>query len=663
MRKALTILLFIFLYHSAAAQYKTYRLLDVGRSALYYEDYVVSIQYFSQVISAKPYLYEPWFLRGVAKYYLDDYMGAEQDCSQAIEINPYISDLFELRGLCLIRQNRFKEAIKDYDKTINFNPYNKGLWYNRVLCRINDKDYGGANADLDSMIVMWKNYSKAYSLKAEVCMLQKDTVSGAKYLDKSLELDQYDGEVWAMRAMISMTQQKWKDADAQLSKAIHLKPTTANYYVNRALVRYNINNLRGALADYDKTIELDPNNFLAHYNRGQMRMQVGDYNRAVDDFDYVIKMEPDNVMAIYNRAMLLEKIGDLRGAIRDYTYIIDQYPNFWIGLNNRARCYRHLGLIAKAEIDEFRIFKAQMDKRNGIQPRWSTKKRHEVRKRSEIDFDKYNQLVVADEQTVEHEYSSVYRGRVQNRKTTIAYMPMFLLSFSKYNNGLKNYQAFDTDVETFNMKEKPIRRLYITCNAKTLNATETTEIFALIDSLSIRINMSNDLRHDKGLILQRAVAYSAVKNYSDAINDLTAWMQNDSSESSLVYWQRAVCQSRINEYEASRGTDVHLKTAETISDFDRAIKLSPHNAYLYYNRGNMHAVNKDYMHAIADYTEAISIDPLLAEAYYNRGLVYIYSNKQSIGVQDLSKAGELGLYSAYSAIKSFTAKKNTLPLQ
>ena len=44
---------------STLAQFNTDRLLTIGRSALYYEDYVLSIQYFNQAISAKPYLYEP----------------------------------------------------------------------------------------------------------------------------------------------------------------------------------------------------------------------------------------------------------------------------------------------------------------------------------------------------------------------------------------------------------------------------------------------------------------------------------------------------------------------------------------------------------------------------------------------------------------------------
>ena len=48
-------------------------------------------------------------------------------------------------------------------------------------------------------------------------------------------------------------------------------------------------------------------------------------------------------------------------------FSFNQFPNFWIGLSNRANCYRRLGMTAKAEMDEFRIFKAQMNKHIGIQ--------------------------------------------------------------------------------------------------------------------------------------------------------------------------------------------------------------------------------------------------------------------------------------------------------
>ena len=72
------------------AQINTERVMTIARNALYFEDYVLSIQYFNQVINAKPYLYEPYFFRALAKINLDDFQGAEADCDLAIQRNPFV---------------------------------------------------------------------------------------------------------------------------------------------------------------------------------------------------------------------------------------------------------------------------------------------------------------------------------------------------------------------------------------------------------------------------------------------------------------------------------------------------------------------------------------------------------------------------------------------
>ena len=206
------------------AQYNTNRLLSSGQSALYYEDYVLSIQYFNQVLSAKPYLYEPWFYRGLAKFYLDDYSGAESDVSQAITLNPYIYNMYELRGLCRIRQNNYSGAIADYDRSIGINTQNKSAWYNRALCRMENKDYDRAQLELDTVVNRWQSFAGAYSLKAQVYLLQGDTLKADTWLNKSLDVDPYDADAWTSRAMIGISRQRWADADKYLSRAIHLKP-------------------------------------------------------------------------------------------------------------------------------------------------------------------------------------------------------------------------------------------------------------------------------------------------------------------------------------------------------------------------------------------------------------------------------------------------------
>ena len=633
------------------AQYNTDRLVMIGRSALYYEDYVLSIQYFNQAISAKTYLYEPWFFRGVAKFYLDDFRGAESDCTEAIERNPYVVSCYELRGLCRINQKKYAEAIEDYTHALRYNPDNQGLWHNRILCRINEKDYERGLSEIDTMLTHWSGYARAYSMQAEIYLLQKDTTSAVRSLDKSLELDPYDAGIWAERAVISLARQKWSEGEGYLTKAIHLQPKNPAYYINRAMARYNQNGLRGAMADYDTALDLDPNNFLGHYNRGLLRAQVGDDNRGIEDFNFVLKLEPNNLMALFNRALLLEQTGDMRAAIRDYTQVINEFPNFWFGLQHRAACYRRLGNTKAAELDEFRILKAQMDKRFGKQTRLSKK---QMRRKSDTDPEKYNQLVVADEQEVEHEYKSDYRGRVQNRKVEMSYQPMYALSFQSVNDDVHSYIAFDREVDAFNHSSRS-HKIYIGASQPNINERSMKHYFEYLDSVTVAIGEAKGDRKVVPMLMLRAVAYSAIQNFDSAIDDLSTLLQIDPT-STLAYWQRAVCQARINEFNASQGTNIDLKSANVLSDLCDALKHSPNNAYLYYNRGCLYAMRKDYQHAADDFNCALELDANIPEAWYNRGLVYIYSGKTPEGISDLSKAGELGLYSAYSVIKKYREK-------
>ena len=633
------------------AQFNTDRLVMIGRSAIYYEDNVLSIQYFNQAISMKPWLYEPWFFRGVAKFYLDDFRGAESDCTEAIERNPYVVNAYELRGLCRINQKKYSEAVHDYDRALRYDPDNQGLWHNRVLCLIQDKNYDLALAQVDTMLARWSKYARAYAMQAEVYLLKQDTTKAVKSLDKSLELDPYDGGIWAERAVISLARQKWKEGEDFLTKSIHLLPKHSGNYINRAMARFNQNNLRGAMADYDTALDLDPNNFLGHYNRGLLRAQVGDDNRGIEDFDFVLRLEPDNLMALFNRALLLEQTGNLRAAIRDYSKVIEEFPNFWFGLQHRASCYRRLGNNRQAELDEFRILKAQMDKRYGKQPRLSKK---QMRKRSDIDLDKYNQLVVADEQEVEHEYKSDYRGRVQNRKAEMTLLPMFGLTFVQPQSNVKVDMPFENSVDAFNQTSGS-HTVYLSCEQRKLSADRMKQTFEYIDSLSNLIDQTKVTARVVPLLLLRAIAYGAIQNFDNAIDDLSICLQIDST-SSLAYWQRAVCQAKINEFNASEGTNIDLKSANVLGDLSDAIALAPQNAYLYYNRGNLYAHRGDYQRAIADYSQALTLNQDLAEAWYNRGLSKIFAKHVEEGVEDLSKAGELGLYQAYSVIKKYREK-------
>ena len=178
----------------AGAQINTDRVMTIGKNALYFEDYVLSIQYFNQVINAKPYLAEPYFYRGLAKLNLDDFQGAEADCTESIERNPYVPNTYQVRGIARIQQENYKGAIQDYEKALTFDPENTSLWHNLALSRMRDEDYAEAKADLDTLIRIAPRYIDAYLMRTEVSLKQKDTIQAMSDADRAIEMDRYNAD-------------------------------------------------------------------------------------------------------------------------------------------------------------------------------------------------------------------------------------------------------------------------------------------------------------------------------------------------------------------------------------------------------------------------------------------------------------------------------------
>ena len=104
------------------AQFNTDRITAIGRNALYFEDYVLSIQYFNQVIHLKPYLSEPYFYRAIAKIQLEDYQGALRDCNAALERNPFSPGCYYARGYIYRQLNQLEQAEADYTEALRFSP-------------------------------------------------------------------------------------------------------------------------------------------------------------------------------------------------------------------------------------------------------------------------------------------------------------------------------------------------------------------------------------------------------------------------------------------------------------------------------------------------------------------------------------------------------------
>ena len=113
--------------------------MTIGKNAMYFDDYVLAIQYFNLIINSKPYLYEPYFYRGLAKFYLEDYIGAEADCTQSIDKGPFFPSSYQVRGLARLNMGKYELATEDYTKSASFEPNNRSVLHNLAVCHIKSK--------------------------------------------------------------------------------------------------------------------------------------------------------------------------------------------------------------------------------------------------------------------------------------------------------------------------------------------------------------------------------------------------------------------------------------------------------------------------------------------------------------------------------------------
>ena len=88
-----------------------------------------------------------------------------------------------------------------------------------------------------------------------------------------------------------------------------------------------------------------------------------------------------------------------------------------------------------------------------------------------------------------------------------------------------------------------------------------------------------------------------------------------------------------------------------------AIDRAPTFAEAYYNRAYALFKTHQYQSAIDDLTQAIRLRPRFSQALFNRGILRILNGQPAEAGPDLSLAGELGIYEAYSIIKHNTPKK------
>ncbi|OAV67178.1 lipoprotein NlpI [Bacteroidales bacterium Barb4] len=695
MKKVLFLLVMLSGCLSLPAQINTDRVLAVGRNALYFEDYVLSIQYFNQVIRSKPWLAEPYFYRAVAKINLDDFQGAEEDCSLCIARNPFLVQAYYARGIARQSQEKYNDAIGDYEKGLGYRPEDRQMLVNMAVAYIQKKDYGGAEKTFEELLKAHPHHAVNYLTRGAMYIEKGDTVQALADYDQAVSLDPYYAPSYGNRAILRYQQNDLQGALGDLNEAIHLDTRQNGYYINRGLVRYQMNDLRGAMADYDQVINMDSRNLIARFNRGLLRFQVGDNNRAIEDFDLVIGQDPDNYPARYNRALLRYETGNYLGAIDDYDTVLNEYPNFLPAYYSRAEAKRKVNDPAGADKDYLLAYEKEEQLRKDraagkTSDPTDAAAEDNTREQSDKNIGKFNRLVVYDkDEERRNKYQSDIRGRVQDRDVRVDLEPQFILTYYEKPDPVKKIIYYDKSVEAFNNRMLLPMKLLLTNQEAALNEGQIATHFASIDRHSSLIEQHPD---NATAHFARAVDYMLVQDFQEAIKNYDQAIALAPSFAP-AYFNRAAVRYKQLEYTLSQASAAvedfssgmtlsiggkksnaaaanaatDLPSAQLrenkrsyehemiVRDYDILIQLNPDFVYAYFNRGNLRCAQRDFRAAALDYTAAIERDPDFAEAYFNRGLARLSQGDANRGIADLSKAGELGIINAYSIIKRMTS--------
>ena len=670
----LYILLLMLMPAKAGAQINTEQVLNIGRNALYFEDYVLSIQYFNQVIKAKPYLAEPYFYRAVAKINLDDYQGAEQDCDKALEINPFIVDAYQVRGIARQTLNKYREAVSDYDKGLKYLPEEKVFLINKAICQEDLKEYDASAAAYVRLLKLYPNYDRAYWARAQLMLAKGDTISARRDVDKCISLNKNIPASYVIRSEIAMRHDgDYQAALNDMNEAIKLEPHYAGYFINRGFMKYKLEDYFGAMADYDYALELEPTNVTAHFNRGLLNVEVSENDKAIGDFTYVLGSAPDNFMARYNRALLYYKTGQYDKAIADYNVVLEKYPDFEAGLYARSECKRRMGDMAGGERDynRSRALSAKKKKIAEYDPDKDEQQANDEVESESAVMNKFNTLLTVEtDSKITPKYENKTRGRIQDNNYQIDPEPMFFLSYYDVSKKLRETTNYIKDLTDVNETRMLPFTLVITNSDARLTADDINRHFGSIEYYNGLIATSQPRSID---YFARAMDLLMVRNPKAAIADLDKAIAM-SQQFALAYFARAYAKYVANKMDEvgstaptvastgkantgikeqamlARGKEAELY-GEMLADLDAALKYSPKNVYAMFDKGNVYMLMQDNTAAISAYTSAIAIKPDFGEAYYNRGLVYLRLGNKEKGLADLSKAGELGILPSYNVLK------------
>ena len=637
------------------AQVNAEQVTAIGKNVLSMDDYMLAIHYFNLAIKAKDYLAEPYFYRALAKMNLDDFKGAEEDCTTAIARSKFMTEAYKLRGFVRQQMGQDSLALDDYKYGLTQNPTDREFLFYKSIAELNLKRYEEADSTLSMLIRANPKFYEAMTARAQLKVETGDTIGALEDIEKSVNISKSQAYPYALRAQIYAQQESWPDAIKAMDEIVRFYPEDASLFLNRAYLKYRDDDYGGALQDYNEAIHLDPYNPDAFFNRALLEFEVMEYELAAEDFSRVLDLDAGNFHARYNRVLVNLNSRQYKKAEADLNIIIKKYPRFYPAYYALAECRNAQGdekgavrnmLIADDLIRKYvknpkknPLDRPTIDKESNMK-----KARAGDKEENEMEMmEKFNQLITTEIAAPQNlTFSDKYKGKVQDRETSIAPEPLFHLSFVAPDESLKAIGSYFKELTELNSRNYISETIFLSEDETPMTEYKIEDAFRLVEKYNIAVAGSNPRAVD---FIARGILFTMLRNYESALADFNKALE-------LMPDYPVALMGKGYASAMLMHSDRNLPAVSVIDTYSRIIEKNPVQVYAWYNKGSVEYEIGSYAAAEESFSRAIDLNKELGQAYYNRGLARMQQGKRNEAFSDFSKAGELGILQGYRVMKS-----------
>ena len=537
-------------------------------------------------------------------------------------------------GNKLWRLRQYEKSLAAFEQAISIKPNSYLAQYSHARTLIRQKNYSEAIESLTKVIKYAEN-------------LPESEYEEAKYKYQTLS------QAWRQKYLSHFYLGQYEQSLQALDKAIEFTPKDFILYLWKSEVLSSRRSYQEALKAANQAIQNNPDHSIGYFKRAQVKVELEnlrkqiweekDYEDAIADINKALELNPGNASFYIYKGKIYGLKEDYAKAIEYLKKAIKAEPDF-------ATAYAELGLVYAKQGNE-QEFTKNLEKALRLKP--YSGKLYKVRgngyfalKKQDKGIRDYETAIglSLDLEASPHLYYywrglelyklEDYEGAVRNFDEAIKLIPDNPLYYSNLGNAYFQMGEKQKGIENYDKAIKldpgSAEKYYSWRGFQLYSQEDNEETIAEINRDPAKFNCIQGYT-----LFHMGKKKEGIEYYNKAI-------KLDPESAHLYYSSRGDLLYRQQDYKAA------------LADYNQAIKLKPDNALYYSNRGDLFYSQKDYEKALADYDRAIETIELnphnvssysnsgyyhnLAQYYSKRGNVYLDIEKYQKAIDNFTKA-------------------------